>query len=192
MRAFRRCLPGGSARMNATATPNMKYRIGQTTPNAQPGGMKEGFARASNQSFPYPEFDRYPLKEPASMIAGTEKQAIRHHSRRASRSAILHCSQQELDIAFRPLDRALRHAKHRPALRLNPAFGLCADALVDDWVPHDTALADFLPPGLKLRLHQRDQLSVRFRKPERGFQYLRKRDEARVANDDIDWLRDLL
>ena len=38
--------------MSATATPSKKYRIGQTTPKTQPGGMKDGFASPSNQSFP--------------------------------------------------------------------------------------------------------------------------------------------
>ena len=80
--------------------------------------------------------------------------------------------------------------QHGPALQFNPGFGLGADALVDRGIADDAALADFLAPGLELRLDQRDQLRAGFRQLQRRFEHLGEADEARVAHDDVDRLGD--
>ena len=72
----------------------------------------------------------------------------------------------------------------------NPAFGLGAHALVDRRIAHHAALAHLLAPRLELRLDERDQLRARLRQLQRRFEHLGEPDEARVANDDVDRLRE--
>ena len=78
-------------------------------------------------------------------------------ARAPASSIILDRAQQEFDIALRPGDRAFGRRRHAPALRRDPGRGLVANALVDVRIADDAALADFLAPGLELRLDQRDQ-----------------------------------
>ena len=80
----------------------------------------------------------------------------------------------------------------RPALGFHPGPGLSADAFMDGRIADDTAFPDLLPPRLELRLDQRDELRAGLRQLQRRFEHLRERDEARVADDDVDRLRHLL
>src|SRR5688572_6079360 len=100
-------------------------------------------------------------------MAGTVMSAYFHHSRRTMLSAILHRSPQKFDIALGPGDPALSDAQYAPALRTDPFGRPAANTLVNKWVTHHSALADFHAPGLELRLDQRDEHGARPRQTER-------------------------
>src|SRR5689334_18839715 len=148
--------------------------------------MKLGFCSASNHGLPYPDCDNQPLAPPRSSIAMTVTMATFHHSRRAAASAILHRSHQEFDIAFRPGNRARGHAKHGPALCFNPAFGLGANAVVNERVPDDAALPHFVAARFELRLDQRDELRAWLSELQRRLENLGEADEAGITDDNID------
>ena len=96
---------------------------------------------------------------------------------------------QELDIALGAGNRAWRHAFNAPALPLQPGRDLGAHPVMHRRIAHHAALAHFGAPGLELRLDQRQQPGVRFRKAQRPFQHLRKADEARITDDQVDRFR---
>src|SRR6185312_176780 len=98
-------------------------------------------------------------------------------------------AEEELDIAFRPGDRARRDPEHCPALRFHPCLRLGADTFVNGGITDDAALPHLLPRRLELRLDQRDQPGAGLRQFQRRFENLRQPDEARVAHDDLDRLR---
>src|SRR4051794_40346402 len=120
-------------------------------PKTGPGGMNGGLMRESNHELPKPLFDSQPLRPPRISTATTETIAIFHQLLRAA-SAILDCSKQEFDIAFGPGDRAFGYPENAPALISDPLPNGRTDAGVNFWIPDDTALPDFLPPCLELRL----------------------------------------
>src|SRR3954468_24119114 len=93
------------------------------------------------------------------------------------RSAILDRAQQEFDIAFGPGDRARLDPQHGPALPFNPAFGLCADALMHTRIAAPPALAYSLAPCLELRLDQRHEIRAGLGKPQRRLEHLGERNE---------------
>src|SRR5438309_7097177 len=68
---------------------------------------------------------------------------------------------------FGPGDRTWSDPEHPPALGFYPRRALRADTFMDGGVADDTALADLLPPGLELRLDQRDDLRIGPRSEER-------------------------
>ena len=118
--------------------------------------MNGGLIRESNHELPKPLFDSQPLRPPRISIATTVTIAIFHQLLRAA-SAILDCSKQEFDIAFRPGDRAFALFRKRPSPDILPSQGR-TDAGVNRRIADDTALPHFLPPCLELRLDQGDQL----------------------------------
>ena len=65
-----------------------------------------------------------------------------------------------------------------------------ADRAVNRRVAHDAALADLLAAGLELRLDQRDQLGPLGGQRQRRRQHRRQADEAGIAGDQVDRLRD--
>ena len=66
-----------------------------------------------------------------------------------------------------------------------------AYAAVDGGIAHHPALADLAPPGLELRLDQRDQHRARSSQVERRIEHLGEADEAGVADDQVDRLGDM-
>src|SRR3546814_2489001 len=59
-------------------------------------------------------------------------------------------------------------------------------------VAHHALLADLVPLGLELRFDQGDEAGAGLRKGQRYRQHLGKRDEARVADDQVDRLGDVI
>ena len=77
-----------------------------------------------------------------------------------------------------------------PAARAQPGRDFVADPLVHRRVAHHPALADLAAPGLELRLDQGDQPAAGPGEVERLVEHLGERDEARVADDEVDRLGD--
>src|SRR6478672_11206297 len=101
-------------------------------------------------------------------------------------------SQQEFHIALGPGDRAPGNTEHNPAPRFNPDFGLGAYALVHRGIADDSALPYLRASSLELRLDQGDEHGPPSCNLQRRLEHFREADEARVANDDVDRLGDLL
>src|SRR5262245_38878498 len=57
---------------------------------------------------------------------------------------------------------------------------------MDSRITDYPALADFFAPRLELGLHQSDQLRTRIGEIDGTVEHLRKRDEAGVADNDVD------
>jgi hypothetical protein len=47
------------------------YKVVQTAPNTQPGGMKDGLRKATNQPLEKPELLSHPLSRPRPRTTGT-------------------------------------------------------------------------------------------------------------------------
>src|SRR6476659_3347830 len=155
-----------------------------------PGGMNVGFWSVSNQPLPKPELDSQPLSPPRTSIARTAISAYFPQLRSFETSAIFSRSKEEFDIAFGPCDGARLDPQHGPALLFNPALGLVANPFVDRRVPDHPALPDLCASGFELRLDQRDQSGAGLCQAQRRLQHLGKPNETRVANNDVDRLRD--
>src|SRR5688572_18909659 len=97
---------------------------------------------------------------------------------------------QEFDIPLRAGDGAWRHPQHAPAPPLQPVRRFGADALVDGRVADHSAFADLVAIRLELRLDQRNQPASRPGKCERRVEHLGERNEAGVADDQVDRLAD--
>src|SRR5690348_5243986 len=128
----------------------------------------------------------YPLNPPSSSMTITATMAIFHHLACSACSDIPGRSQQKLDIALGPGDRAGGHADDGPTLRFDPRLRLRHHPRVDSGIAYDTALSDLLSARLELRLDQRHELRAPLRKLERRIEDLGEADEARVAHDDVD------
>src|SRR5262245_54096261 len=100
---------------------------------------------------------------------------------------------QELLVPFRSQDRAFDDAEHRPArLALEPSADAIADFLMQRGIAHHATLADAVWPYLELRLDERDRHAFWPGQGQGGGQHGFEADEAGVAYDPVDRLRNLL
>src|SRR5262245_29882619 len=88
--------------------------------------------------------------------------------------------QEELAIALRPSERRCRHAENMPATEHGVAGEALDDGTMLRRITHHAALADVLPAGLELWLHERDDLAARRQRIEDGRQDLFQRNERHV------------
>src|SRR3954463_8892447 len=97
--------------------------------------------------------------------------------------------QQELLVAFGAEDGAVHDLRSESEL-LDGQPDAVARGLVDGRVADDPALAHLSPAGFKLRLDQYNHLPVRPEQRDRGGQDQGHRNEAHVADDEVDRLAD--
>src|SRR3546814_11464549 len=89
-------------------------------------------------------------------------------------------------------DRACDQVKDGPAFRFQPQPNVTAHAVMHGRVAHHALLADLVPLGLELRFDQGDEAGAGLRKGQRYRQQLGKRDEARVADAQVDRFGDVI
>ena len=92
--------------------------------------------------------------------------------------------EKELLIAFRAGDGRIDHRSHFPTL-LPYALRYAIDGkLMRRWIADDSAFANVLAARLKLRFHQNDGFSNRWRGGKNRRQHERDGDEGHIDNEE--------